>query len=173
MVTYLGSLVQLCCGREEHCKQMSLACVGRTCSVPATLVLPPLPTRVLSLSTLLRLQAALQGAGSKLLHFPGLSRSGSGSQVHHKGAHSAGPAFCAFPSLRSSGSQELDERTLPGCRAPSPLHGPTLSFQASRLGVPCVCSVELMFNHDPPSRCQPSRISGSLWLETGSLFVVW
>ena len=160
-------------GREGHCRQMSLACVGRTHSVPATLVLPPLPARVLSPSTLLRLQAALQGAGSKLLHFPGLSRSGSGSWVLHKGAHSVRPAFCAFPSLSSSGSQELDERTLPGCRAPSPLHGPRLSFHMRRFGAPCVSSGELVSSCDPPSGCQPSRISESLWLETRSLIAVW
>ena len=29
-------------GREGRCRQMSLACVGSTCSVPATLGLPPL-----------------------------------------------------------------------------------------------------------------------------------
>ena len=33
------------------------------------------------------------------VHFPGLSRSGSGSWVLHKGADSVGPAFCAIPQL--------------------------------------------------------------------------
>ena len=45
-------------GREEHCKQISLACA---CSVWATLGLPQLPACVISWSTLLRLQVALQG----------------------------------------------------------------------------------------------------------------
>ena len=36
--------------------------------------------------------------------------------------------------------------------------------------MPCVCSGELVSNHDPPGQCQPSRISGSLWLETRRLF---
>ena len=31
------------------------------------------------------------------MHFPGLSRSGSGSWVLHKGTDSVGPAFCALP----------------------------------------------------------------------------
>ena len=65
-------------GREEHCKQISLACVH---SDSATLGLPPLMACVLSQSTLLRLQVALQvelsevGSGlhvllrSKLLRF--------------------------------------------------------------------------------------------------------
>ena len=57
-------------GREEHCKQMSLACVGSTSSVPATLGLPPLTVCVLSPSTLLRLQVALQGAGPELRVLP-------------------------------------------------------------------------------------------------------
>ena len=45
-------------GREEHCKQITLACAR---SVSATLGLPPLTACVLSLSTLLRLQVALPG----------------------------------------------------------------------------------------------------------------
>ena len=42
MDTFVDSLVQLCCGREEHCEQISLACVGSAHSVWATLGLPPL-----------------------------------------------------------------------------------------------------------------------------------
>ena len=45
-------------GREEHCKQVTLACAH---SVLATLGLPLLTACVLSLSTLLRLQIALLG----------------------------------------------------------------------------------------------------------------
>ena len=56
---------------------------------------------VLSRSTLLRLQVALQGNCLKLalgyMHFPGLSHSCSGSQVLHKGTDLVGPAFCALP----------------------------------------------------------------------------
>ena len=124
----------------------------------------------------------LHCSGSRLLyreralscvHFSGLSHSGSGFWVLHKGADSVGPAFCAFPGPSSSGLQELDERILPGCRVPYPLQGPSLSFQARQSGVPCVSSGELISGCDPLSRCQPSRISGSLWLETGSLFAVW
>ena len=48
-------------GREEHCKQISLACVGSARSVRTTLGLPLLTARVLSQSTLLRLQVALPG----------------------------------------------------------------------------------------------------------------
>ena len=63
-------------GRKEHCKQISLACVGSACSVWATLGLPPLTACVLFQSTLLRLQVALQGNCLKralgCVHFPGL-----------------------------------------------------------------------------------------------------
>ena len=88
-------------GREEHCKQISLVCVGSVHSVWATLGLPPLMACVLSPSTLLRLQVALQGNCPKwalgFVHFPGLSHSRSGSWVLHKGTDSVGPASCALP----------------------------------------------------------------------------
>ena len=49
------------------------------------------------------LQVALQGnclrRALSSMHFPGLSHSGSGSQVLHKGTDSVGPSFCAFPRL--------------------------------------------------------------------------
>ena len=44
----------------------------------------------------------LSEAGPGFVHFPGLSRSGSGSQVLHKGADLVGPVFCALP-----GSEQL------------------------------------------------------------------
>jgi len=88
-------------GREKHCKEISLACVGSTHSVWATLGLPPLMVCVLSRSTLLRLQVALQGNCLKqvlgCVHFPGLSHSGSGSCILHQGTNLVGPAFCALP----------------------------------------------------------------------------
>ena len=109
---HLGSLVQSCCavGREEHCKQISLVGVGSACSVWASLGLPQLMTCVLSWSTLLRFHVAVQvnclrRALGCLLHFSGLSHSGSGSQVLHKSTDSVGPEFCALRSkqLRQSG----------------------------------------------------------------------
>ena len=48
-------------GREEHCKQISLACVGSTHSVSATLGLTLLTVCVLSQSTLFSLQVPLLG----------------------------------------------------------------------------------------------------------------
>ena len=88
-------------GREERCKQISLVCVGSARSVWGTLGLPLLTACVLSQSTLLRLQVALQGNCLKralgCMHFPGLSRSGSGTWVLLKGTDSVGPAFGALP----------------------------------------------------------------------------
>ena len=78
-----------------------------------------------------------------------------------------------LPRPSSSGHQELDGCPLPGCSAPSPLCCPSLSFRVYLLGSPCVCSGELVSSCDPPSRCQPSRVSGGIWLETGNLFAIW
>ena len=61
----------------------------------------PCSVCVLSWSTLLRLQVALQGNCLRwalgCTHFPGLSRSGSVSWVLHKGTDLVWPAFCALP----------------------------------------------------------------------------
>ena len=59
-------------GREEHCKQITLACVGSACSVWVTLGLPPFTACVLSLSILLRLQAPGCFAGELSKAGPGL-----------------------------------------------------------------------------------------------------
>ena len=67
---------------------------------------------VLSWSTLLRLQVALPGNCLRwalgCMHFPGLLRSSSGSQVFHQGTDSVGPAFCAllrYKQLRRPGAR--------------------------------------------------------------------
>ena len=159
MVSCLGSLAQSCCEEGGALQTNITVCAGSTRSIPATLGLPPLAACVLSLSTVLRLQAALQGAGPEVRALPRpkpLRFQFSGPPQRG----SLGPAFCGFPGPSSSGSQELEEHTLPGCGAPSPLLGPSFSFRLS--GVPCVSSGELVSSRDPPGRCQPSRISGSL-----------
>ena len=61
MVTYLGSLVQLCCEEGGTLQQISLVSVGSARSVSAILGLPPLTACVISWSTLFRLQVALLG----------------------------------------------------------------------------------------------------------------
>ena len=130
VVSYLGSLVQSCCGEGGALQANVTDMCGGTRSVLATLGLRPLTGCVLS---------RLHCSGSRLLYreqalscvyFPGLSCSGSSFGVLHKGSDSVWPVFCAFPSPSSSGSQELDERTLPGCSVPYHLCGPSLSFHA-------------------------------------------
>ena len=73
-----GHLFSCAVGKEENHKQISLACVESACDVWATLGLPP--WRVLSWSTLLRLQVDLQGNCLRwalgCMHFPHLSCSG-------------------------------------------------------------------------------------------------
>ena len=113
MVTYLSSLVQLCCG-QGRILQTDISGMCRECSKSGPHVVFPHSGHVFSWSTLLSLQLALQGNCLKwalgCVHFPGVSCSGSGSQVLHKGTDSVGPAFCALPS---SGDQVLGEHSLP------------------------------------------------------------
>ena len=155
-------------GREEHCKQISLASVGSARSVSATLGLPPLTACVLSQSTLLRLQVALQGNCLKqalgCMHFPGLSCSGSGSLVVHKGTN-LGLRLVPFPGPSISGEHVLDEHILPAvwCVLSPPQSHHSVSWVCSGStvsGVLCVSSGELTSGCDPPGRCQPSRIPG-------------
>ena len=143
MVIYLGSLVQSCCGREEHCKPITLACVGSAGSIWATLGLPLLTACVLSWSTLLRLQVALQGNCLRWalcwVHYPGLSPSGSASQVLHKGTDSTG-RFVPFPGSRSSGDQVLGNTLSPGGRCfLSPPPSKLLSFKGAQQKSSQVC----------------------------------
>ena len=123
----------------------------------------------------------LQCSGSRLLfreralscmHFSGPSLSGSGFQVLQKGTDSAGPAFCAFLIRAAQAARSLTSTLSPGavCRIPSVIPA---SVSTCWSGVPCVSSRKLISGCDPPGKCQPSRISGSLWLETGSLFAIW
>ena len=147
-------------------------CVGSARSVWATLDLPTLTVCVLSQSTLLRLHVALQGNCLRwalcCMHFQGLSHSGSGSWVLHKGTDSVGPVFCALPRSSSSGDQVHGERTLPrwdGASYHLPRSSCSVSWVHSRSaisGMSCVSSGELVSGCNPPGRCQPSRIPGRL-----------
>ena len=105
MVTYLGSLVQLCC------KQISLACVGSARSVCTTLGLPQLTVVCAFPVYTAQAPIALQGNSPKwallFVYFPGLTCSGSGPCVLHKDTDSVGSALCALPrseQLRQPGA---------------------------------------------------------------------
>ena len=97
VVTYLGSLIQWCCGDggalQTNIPGVCSQCPGRTGFAPAHGVcFPSLHCSAPGCSACNCLRRALG-----CVHFPGLSRSGSGFQVLHKGADSVSPAFCALP----------------------------------------------------------------------------
>ena len=176
MVSCLGSPVQSCCGDGGDLQTNITGMCGEHLQYSGHIGFAPsqggcvcFPHLHCSGSRLLYREQALH-----CLHFSGPSHSGSGFRVLPKDTDSVGSLFCAFPGRSSSGSQELDEHTLFGCSAPYPLCGPSLSFPMHQSSATCVSSGELISGCKPPSRCQPSRISGGLWIETGrSLFAVW
>ena len=101
MVTFLGLLVQSCCGEGgtlqtnitgvcEECLQ----CLGHTVFAPAHSVcaFPVYTVQALGCSAGNCLRGALG-----CMHFPGLGHLGSGYWLLHKGADLVGPAFCALP----------------------------------------------------------------------------
>ena len=109
-------------------------CVGSTHSVLATLDLPLLTCVCVCAFPVYTAQAP----GCSIWSRPCVA-CGSSFRVLHKSADLAAPAFCAFCGLSSSGIQELDGRTLPGCSAPSPLRGPSLSFCPRQSGACTLC----------------------------------
>ena len=154
MVSCSGSLVPLCCGEGGALQTNFTGLYGEHSRFSGHAGFAPVrggcvcfPHLHCSGSRLLSREWALH-----FMDFPGLRHSDSGFWVFYKSTDSVGPAFCAFPGQSSSGSQELEERTLPGCGAPSPLRSPSLSFCAHRSGAPCVSSGELDSSCDPPSR---------------------
>ena len=151
MVTYLGSLVQLCCGEGGTLQKNITGVCGECLQCLGHTGLPLLTACVLSWSTLLRLQVALQGNCLKwalgCMHFPDLCHSGSGSWVLHKGTDSVAPEFCAFSSPSSSGDQVLGKCTLPRYSASYHLPSPSSSLSSCTAGAPCqVCHVSPLEN---------------------------
>ena len=101
------------------------------------------------------------------MHFPGLSRSGSGSRVLHKDTDSVRPAFCALPRSEQLRDQVLGERTLPRWVVrliTFPI--PATRFPGCTVGaLSQVCHVSfgaLISVCETPGGCQPSRIPGRL-----------
>ena len=143
-------------GGRGHCRQMSVACVGST---PSTLGLPPLAAWAFPIYT-------ARAPGCSIGNRPWVM-CGASFWVLHKITDSVGPAFCAFPAQAAQAARNLMITLSLGAVRLIP------SAAARRLGEPCVCSGELVSSRDPPEGCRPSRISGSLWLETGGLSAVW
>ena len=154
-------------GRQGHCREMSLARVGSARSVPATLGLPPLGAGMCAFPIY-----TAQSLGWSIGSGPWVA-CGSSFRVFHEDADLVGPAFYAFPAWAAQAARSMTGVLSPVWCAPSPLRGPCLSSRGRWVGAPCVGSGELVSSRSPPGGCQPSRISGSLWLETGSLFAVW
>ena len=96
--TFLGSLVQSCCGEggtlQTNNTGMCSQCLSHT---------GPAPTHGACTFPAHTAQALVCFTGNCLrlamgcMHLPGLSRSGSGTPVVPKGTDSVGPAFCALP----------------------------------------------------------------------------
>ena len=145
-------------GREGRCRQRSL-CVGSTRRVPATLSLPRSQVCALPVYTA-QAPGCSTGSGPCLVRFP----------------FSGPPQKCRLGwacvlCLPRQAAQAARSLTGSLSRVRCQQHQPHFRLRWS--GAPCVCSGELASSRDPPGGCQPSRISGSLWLETGSLFAVW
>ena len=131
-------------------------------------VCPSSRQHLLSGSTLLRLQVALQVYCLKwalsFVHFPDLSSLGSGSWVLHKGTDS-GVHFVIFPGPSRSGDQVLCEHTVPGALSLNQIPSPGCSVsrvphKSTISGMLCVSSGELISGCNPPGRCQLSNIPG-------------
>ena len=101
MVSYLGSLVQLCCG-EGGTLQKNIAGVCGECSQCLDHIeFSPAHSSVcfpgLHCSASRVLCRTLSKVGPALVHFPGLSFSDSDSRVLCKGTDSVWHVFCALP----------------------------------------------------------------------------
>ena len=96
--TFLGSLLQSRCGEggslQTNNTGMCSQCLSHTGPAPAhrACALPVHTAQALGCSAGNRPRPALG-----CMHFPGLSRSGSGTWVVLRGTDSVGPAFCALP----------------------------------------------------------------------------
>ena len=111
MDTFLGSLVQLCCGEgvmlQTNNTGVCLQCLSHTgpASTHSTCTLPACTAQALGCSAGNRPRPALG-----CMHLPGLSLSGSGTQVVLRGTDSVGPVFVAFPALSSLGDEVFGKR---------------------------------------------------------------
>ena len=157
MVSRLGSLVQWCCGEGGALQTDLTGLCGEHAQCSGHSGFDPTHR---TCATLLRLQAALYGAGPALNAVPVFGFS-------TKAQTRLGLRSVPSPAGAAQTARSWTRALSPGAGAPSPLRSPSLSFCACgrRSGAPCVCSEELVSSRDPPGGCQPSRISGSLWLE--------
>ena len=153
--------------REEHCKQVFLACVGSARSEWTTLGLPQLKAVCAFLVYTAQAPGCSAGHCSKqalhFVYFPGLSC--SGSRILRKGTDSVGHVFCALPrseQLRQPGVWRVHCPMWTMClnHLPGLSQFPSAPAESTVSGVPCVSSGELISGCDPPGRCQAFRIPG-------------
>ena len=172
MVTYLGSLVQSCCG-ERGTLQTSitgmcgecLQCLGHTEFAPThgVCAFPVYTAQAPGCSA-----GELSKVGPGLCALPRFKPPRFRFSVLHKGTDSVGPAFCALPrseQLRRPGAWQEHTPQLSGESYHLPYPSCSVSCMCSGSaisGVLCVSSGELISGCDPPGRCQASRIPGRL-----------
>ena len=169
-------------GREKHCKQISLVCVGSSHSVWATLGLLLLTACVLSWSTLLRLQVALQGSCLKqpwvvctsqllaaqvhVLRYSTKAQTLLGLVLCPSQVQAAQVTRCLVSALSQVG----------GCLLSPPPSQPFCYLGAQREHH-LRCAVCLFWGADlwPRPSWQMSAIQNprKSWLATGSLLAVW
>ena len=159
MVTYLGSLVQSCCGEGGALQTNNTGACGECSQCLGHTVFAP--THGICAFLVYTAQVPGCSAGELSKVGPGLcvpprsSCSGSGSQVLHKGPDSVGLAFCALPRPK--------ELTQPACLVsalsqvcgasyhPGPSRSVSWACCKSAIsGVPCVSSGELISGCSPP-----------------------
>ena len=127
MDTFLGSLVQSCCGEggtlQINKTGVCLQCLSHTGPAPAhgACSLPAHTAQALGCSAGNNPRPAL---GS--MHLPCPSHSGSGTRVVLRGADSVGPVFCVLPRSSSSGDEVFGGRQC--CDLSPPRHS-VISFR--------------------------------------------
>ena len=133
MISYLGSLVKFSSATERAgcCRQIPF-CVDSTHRVPATLGSPRSRVSMLSPSTLLRLPAALYGAGPAL-------RAGPVFRYSTKAWSQLGLPFVPSPARAAQAARSLTGALSPGEARLLPYAAPaSVSAHATWVHAPCI-----------------------------------
>ena len=178
VVTFLGSRVQSCCG-EGGTLQTNITgvcgersqCLSHTgfATTHGVCASPVYTAQALGCSAWNCLMQALG-----CMHSPGLSCSGSGSWVPHKGADLVGPVFCARPrskQLRCPGAWRAQSPPVGGCNSLSPPFQP-LGFLGVQRAHLLSCAVFLFWGANlwlrPSQRMSVVQNPKKSWLATKS-----
>ena len=179
MVIYLGSLVQLCCGKggtlqanitgvcgkcSQYLDHTGFASTQGMCAFPDYTAQAPGCSARWALGC---------------VHFPGLSHSGSVSWVLHKSTDLVGPVFCALPrseQLRRPGAWQAHTPQVGRCvLSPSPFQPP--GFLGAQQERHLRCATCLLWAADlwlrPSWWMSTIQDSRKTRLATRSLLAVW